>query len=169
MLAPILQFLKLIFFGLVPPPHPEDWSNQEQLMKWRKAKIRWRLFVAGALWIGGVLFLFLVPPLYGLLPAEYDHVAWSEDVKEVVKQEVDPLKADVAAVKEETKEIKQKLDDQDEANLLQAILAAKKEQCAAEREGRSAEYWDSELAKLRARYEKITGRRDSVPTNCGKF
>ena len=168
----VIDVLTVLFFGLVPPAHPEDWSDKEQLAKWRKAKDRWRRFVAVALWVGFGLFLFLVPPVYGVLPPEFDRIAWAEDVQTAlkpVKESIAHQDAKIAQIDRKVEEINEKLDEKAEADLLQSILQAKNEQCAASREGRSASYWSDELAKRRDRYLKTTGRVDSVPTDCGKF
>lgn len=69
------------------------------------------------------------------------------------------MASDVDGLKSEVTDIKVQL-------LSQSILAAHKEKCETERDGKFSLYWQEHLAKLKNQYFRMTGQGFELPPSC---
>lgn len=130
---------------------------------------RWRVCHALVAW-GGLSLACVIAtaaliglPLIGAL-------AWADKVDDKVDKKIE---AAIAPLAKAQSEHGQQLDNiaailkaQSVADLQRSMMLAKKEQCDARRENRSARYWTEELAKLRAKFRDLAGYDADVPTDC---
>jgi hypothetical protein len=107
---------------------------------------RWRVLVMLS------LLALIIAQLYaGLNSAE------AGEVDSKIEAAVQPLRSDLEAIKAEQRAKKRE-------DLQDAILAAKRDQCDAVREGRSAQAWTRRIAELSDQYFRVVGQSFQMPT-----
>lgn len=148
---------------LLDPPDEPNMSPKTQ--RWLR---RGGLFLAGTMLAVGFILLSMFPgvPKLGAL-------AWADetarDRKRDIEAAVQPLVTAQAAQQRTLDGVVSLLKKQNDLELLKTVLVAKKEECAAKREGRSADYWSEQVVKLRNQYREETGQAPDVPTSCAEL
>jgi hypothetical protein len=79
------------------------------------------------------------------------------EVDSKIEAAVQPLRNDLESIKAEQRAKKRE-------DLQDAILAAKRDQCDAVREGRSAQAWTRRIAELNDQYFRVVGQSFQMPT-----
>jgi hypothetical protein len=82
--------------------------------------------------------------------------AYADDVERKIEQAVAPIRSDIAQMKEEQQ--RRAL-----ADLTDFIMAARRDQCDAARDGRNASAWTKRLAELSDQYYRLAGRSFDIP------
>lgn len=157
MISGVINFGRLLLFGLIPPERPAPDAPVVEHEKYRKGMRRWSKFVAVALWLGAGFFLALLLPTYGrMLGLSWpgDAVAWTSDLK----AEIAPVQAQLARVSS----------GQDEMLLAQYradLDRARARQCKAIADGDAErkEIYRRQIEETQKKYKKIAGEEWRVP------
>lgn len=161
----IVNVIKLIFFGLIPPERPPVGAPPGEHMKYQHLKRRWAKFVAGSLWIGFAALLALLLPTYGfgfgVWPERFDRVAWSADLK----TEAEPIQKQVTDIERKVGEVDKKTDRLLTKAVRDELRDTRRKQCRAIVAGdseRKAEL-SEDMEELQDEYRALTGETWAVP------
>lgn len=160
-------------FGFLRPPHPTDSDNPDAAVRalvYESRRRAWEWRINNTL-ILVVCFGALIS--WGLLPGGLPllgSIAWAGDTDQRIKAAVNPIQSKVDAIEQTTRQIQQKQNAKELADLRQKLFETRVAQCKARTKNATAFAADNpysiKLRELQELHYGLTSTYYPVPSNC---
>jgi hypothetical protein len=106
----ISRFFERLFYGMMPPEEPHRLQDPEYMQRYQHAVAKWRKGIVKFNWLVISDLAVINVVVFGLLiPANWNRVAWSDDIDTHVRTELHPVAARTSSNEAEIANLKRLL------------------------------------------------------------